>query len=81
MDTKNDTKAKVVTSIDINLQWPEVSKRTWIEESVEEHFQCVLCGGKLEFRHKTNFVEQAVKEEAHCPQCGVRNRVTDYQLQ
>jgi len=78
MDTER--KSKVVTSIDINLP-PQVNKRQWLEESITDHLQCVLCGTSLEFRHKTDFIQNTVQEEAHCPACRVRNRQTTHSLQ
>lgn len=75
MDTSNKNDKTV------NVSWPKVDKRAWLEESVEEHFHCVLCGSELEFTRKTNFIEQTVVEDAHCPSCGVRNRQSLYGLQ
>lgn len=81
MDASDNNKPKTVTSIDINLPPPKVERQEWLAESVSEHFHCVLCGGELTFKHKTNFVEQVVSEEAHCPSCNVRNRQNHYSLQ
>lgn len=79
MDADNK-KAKTVATIDINLI-PKISAKEWLAETVEEHFHCVLCGGELSFRHKTDFVAQSVVEDAHCPTCNVRNRQQNYRLQ
>lgn len=78
MDTK-DNKTKVVTSIDLNIQWP--SRKQWLEESIDDHLNCVLCGGPLKFQHKTDFTSGKVTEDAHCPSCQVRNRQSNYRLQ
>jgi hypothetical protein len=81
MDNKNE-KPKVVATIDVNVQWPpKVSKKAWLEESVDDHLQCVLCGTQLTFKHKTDFLANTVHEEAHCASCGVRNRQSTYSLQ
>lgn len=81
MDAENNnTKPKTIATIDVNLI-PKMSSREWIDGTVEEHFHCVLCGGELRFRHKTDFIEQVVAEEAHCPTCNVRNREQTYRLQ
>ncbi len=80
MDTSNkDSKSKVVTSIDLNIQWPD--RKAWLEESIEDHLNCVLCGGELKFQHKTDFGSAVVTENAHCPSCNVRNREMTYALQ
>jgi hypothetical protein len=80
MDAK-DSKAKTVAVIDVNLLPPKVSKAEWLAETVSEHFHCVLCGGDLAFKHRTDFVQQNVTEDAHCPSCNVRNRQSNYILQ
>lgn len=74
MDAKN---SKTVATIDVNL----VSAKEWLEESVGDHLNCVLCGDALHFKHKTDFVEQSVQEDAQCPSCGVRTRQNLYRLQ
>lgn len=81
MDASNNNKPKTVATIDVHLPPPKIDKREWLAESVSEHFHCVLCGGELSFRHKTDFVHQTVVEDAHCPTCNVRNRQTGYALQ
>jgi len=82
MDTSNkDEKPKIVASIDVNVHWPKIEKNTWLEESIQDHFQCVLCGTELEFKHKTDFVTQIVCEDAHCPNCKIRNRQSTHSLQ
>jgi len=83
MDTSNKSdKPKIVTSIDLNIQWPpKVSSKAWLEESVDDHLSCVLCGTALTFKHKTDFITNQVDEEAHCNACGVRNRQSVYNLQ
>ena len=78
-NSNNDNGAKVVTSIDINIQWPD--RKAWLEESIEDHLNCILCGGVLQFVHKTDFASGAVTEDAHCPSCNIRNRQANYRLQ
>lgn len=78
-NSNNDSKTKVITSIDINIQWP--SRKAWLEESIDDHLNCVLCGGSLVFAHKTDFAACAVAEDAHCPSCKVRTRQMNYVLQ
>ena len=81
MDSSNKNEPKVIATIDVNIQMPKVDKKAWMEETLDEHFHCVLCGGELEFTHKTCFITQKVSENAHCPSCGVRNRQSDHSLQ
>jgi hypothetical protein len=79
MDTTN--KPKTIATIDVNVHMPKVGKKEWLQESLEDHFHCVLCGSELEFQHKTDFILQTVTEDAHCPACHVRNRQTAHILQ
>ncbi len=74
MDNKNEKQTQIL--------WPAVvTRKQWLEESIEDHNHCVLCGTALTFKHKTDFVAQTVHEEAHCGSCGIRNRQSDYSLQ
>lgn len=73
-------KSKTIASLDINLV-PAVSPREWLQESLDTHLNCVLCGTPMKFEHKTDFIAQAVTEDAHCPICRVRNRQTSHRLQ
>ncbi|MGE0527703.1 MAG: hypothetical protein AB7G93_21985 [Bdellovibrionales bacterium] len=86
MDTSNKNekpKAQtLVTPLDMNpSSLPKVEKKAWLEETLDDHLNCVLCGSALRFVHKTDFVIQEVIEEAHCPACGVRNRQSSHRLQ
>jgi Zn ribbon nucleic-acid-binding protein len=80
MDT-SDKKQNIVATIDVNVHFPKVDKRAWLEESLADHLNCVLCGSDLQFKHHTNFIEQVVSEEAHCPHCKIRNRISAHGLQ
>ena len=80
MDTKN-TKSKTIATIDVNLHMPKIESKTWLDESIADHFHCVLCGTELLFKHKTDFINQTVSERAHCPSCGVKNRDSSHRLQ
>jgi len=59
----------------------KITRAEWIEEIVDDHLLCVLCGSALDFKHKTDFISGQVTEEAHCPACKIRNRQTCYSLQ
>ena len=80
MDT-SDKDPKVIATIDVNLCPPKVDKKAWLDESLDDHFHCVLCGSDLKFKHQTDFASGVVTEEAHCPACRVRNRQSTHSLQ
>ena len=80
-NSSSSTKPKVVATIDVNLHYPKVERRDWIDETVANHLQCVLCGTELKFVHATDFVEQTVTEDAQCPHCQVRTRQSAHRLQ
>jgi hypothetical protein len=42
---------------------------------------CCLCGSKLRFTHRTDYLNLQVHEEANCPQCGIKNKVASFILQ
>lgn len=79
MDTSDKNKTSGPT--EINLTVPKVDKVTWMEESVNDHLMCVLCGAAMTFKHKTDFIAGTVCEDAMCGSCGVRNRQSNYILQ
>ncbi len=81
MDTSDkNTKTKTTSNLEVNLV-PKIEKRAWREETLADHFHCILCGSPLHFRHKTDFIKQTVAEIAHCPSCGVKNRDGLHSLQ
>jgi hypothetical protein len=46
------------------------------------HFEnCAICGTKLRFTHRTDYLKFEVEEEASCPQCGIQNKVAKFILQ
>jgi hypothetical protein len=82
MDTSNkNEKPKTIATIDVNIQWPKIESRDWIEESVNDHNNCVLCGTPLTFKHHTNFADHTVAEDANCQGCRIRSRQTVHTLQ
>jgi hypothetical protein len=72
MDTSNK---------DEKMNWPKIEKQAWLDENLDDHFHCVLCGSPLKFKHDTDFANQVVTEEAHCTACNVRNRRSSHGLQ
>lgn len=80
MDTSSKG-PKTIATIDVNVHWPKIEKRDWLDESISDHLNCVLCGDSLKFTHKTDFISGVVTEDAQCPHCNVRNRQTSHGLQ
>ncbi len=82
MDNSNkNAKPNTIATIDINIQWPKIEKRAWLDEAVSDHLNCVLCGTELTFKHTTNFADHSVAEDASCNGCRIRNRQTLHTLQ
>jgi hypothetical protein len=42
---------------------------------------CSLCGTKLAFKHKVDYLALSVQEEADCPSCRIRLKTRDFGLQ
>lgn len=64
----------------------ETSKSTMImsfskKDVIDKIETCYLCGGKLQYRHQTDFYNFSVIEECKCPQCGIANNPVKYTLQ
>ena len=82
MDNSNqDEKPKLIAQIDVNIHWPKIESRDWVEESVNDHLNCVLCGSEMTLKHHTNFADHTVVEDANCSFCKVRNRQSHQILQ
>lgn len=54
---------------------------TKTQEYIANSQTCVLCGGKLQFKHEVDFFTLTVKEECGCPTCGIKNNPLVYSLQ
>lgn len=76
-----DKKPEVIATIDVNVHFPKIEKRAWVEESIHEHLNCVLCGSEMTFKHHVNFADHTVVEDASCTFCKIRNRQTHHTLQ
>ena len=82
MDASNKAdKPGIIANTEVGPFCPKVDKRTWLEETLEDHFHCILCGSDLAFTHKTDFVTQVVTEDANCACCKIRNRQSSHRLQ
>jgi hypothetical protein len=55
--------------------------KTTLQEYVENSQTCVLCGGKLQFKHDVDFYTLTVREECGCPTCGIKNNPLMHSLQ
>jgi hypothetical protein len=51
------------------------------EELITHLESCALCGEKLKFSHRTDFLRLEVSEEASCGTCGVRKLPSQFILQ
>lgn len=48
---------------------------------IEDHNFCCLCGSKLVFHHKIDYMTFKVQEDADCPSCRIRMKTKDHGLQ
>jgi hypothetical protein len=51
------------------------------EDIIETMESCYLCGSKLQFSHRTDYLALQVHEEAKCSQCGIKSKVSSFILQ
>ena len=56
---------------------PQISN----EELIQHLETCALCGERLLFSHKTDYLTLAVYEETTCSCCGIKNKASDFILQ
>ena len=35
---KND-KPEIIATIDVNIHWPKIERRAWLDESIQDHLQ------------------------------------------
>lgn len=64
-----------------NKTWPEITRKDWQQEAVEDHLNCCLCGGALKFDHHVDHINQVASEDALCPSCGIKLKSTEHKLQ
>ena len=48
---------------------------------IEDQNHCCLCGSKLTFHHKIDYMTLKVQEDADCPSCKIRMKTKDHGLQ
>ena len=51
------------------------------EDVISNLESCCICGTRLRFTHKTDYLKMEVQEEATCPACGIKNKVASFILQ
>lgn len=79
--SEKSTKPETIATIDVNLNWSEVSKLDWNQEAIYDHLHCCLCGTELNFSHKANYMQMTVSEEASCPHCKIKTRESFHSVQ
>lgn len=58
-----------------------LSKKKEHQPIIEDQNHCCLCGARLSFKHKVDFLTLHVREDADCPSCGIRMKTREYKLQ
>ena len=51
------------------------------EMILEDQNHCCLCGTKLRFQHKVDYMTLKIEEEASCPSCHIQLRKREATLQ
>ena len=57
------------------------SKKKEHQPIIDDQNSCCLCGTKLIFKHKIDYLTLDVREEADCPTCGIRMKTKNHRLQ
>lgn len=57
------------------------SKNKEHESVLQDQNHCCLCGAKLSFKHKVDYLTLQVCEEADCPDCKIRMKTREHVLQ
>ncbi len=58
-----------------------VSKKKEHQIIIDDQNHCCLCGSKLVFKHKIDYLSFDVREDADCPSCGIRLKTRNHRLQ
>jgi len=58
-----------------------VSQKKEHQLILEDLNHCCLCGSKLVFKHKIDYLSLNVREDADCPSCGIRLKTRNHRLQ
>ena len=57
------------------------SEKSEHQPYIEDMNHCSLCGTKLTFKHKVDYLALNVQEEADCQSCSIRLKTRAYGLQ
>jgi len=63
------------------LQKEFISEKTEHQVYIEDQNHCCLCGSKLTFEHKVDYLVMQVREDADCPTCHIRLKTKSHVLQ
>jgi hypothetical protein len=58
-----------------------VSEKEEHQFIIDDQNLCCLCGSKLSFQHKVDYMTMQVREDADCPSCHIRLKTRDHSLQ
>ncbi len=58
--------------MDLQKGFPKVERP--MEDVIDALTTCCICGGKLVFKHETDFATFKVVEKATCPTCGIKTK-------
>jgi hypothetical protein len=58
-----------------------VSDKVEYQPILEDMNSCCLCGSKLVFEHRIDFLHLRVREDADCPSCKIRMKTKEHGLQ
>lgn len=57
------------------------SKKNEHQIAIDDQNHCCLCGSKLVFKHKIDYMTLDVREDADCQSCGIRLKTRSHRLQ
>lgn len=60
------------------LPMAEVERREAFKEAVNK---CPICGSRLSFEYRTDFLKNSIHEEAQCEKCAVKIREEEHEVQ
>jgi 5-methylcytosine-specific restriction endonuclease McrA len=79
MNTRND--ARRSTTSDNSKDKGYESRKQEHEHIIQDENHCCLCGSKLKFDHKIDYLTLQIREKAHCPSCRIQMKSREHVLQ